>query len=48
MSRPGVEPIKARLLAAAWRKWQQTNEALDEAEPEALEAKSPGRPILSS
>ena len=32
MSRPGVEPLEAALLAAAWRKWQQAAEALDEAE----------------
>jgi hypothetical protein len=32
MSRPGVEPMEAMLLAAAWRKWQQAGDALDEAE----------------
>lgn len=31
-SRPGVEPMEAALLAAAWRRWQQAGEALDEAE----------------
>jgi hypothetical protein len=38
-SRPGVEPMEAALLPAAWRKWQQANEALDEAEePEDFQA----------
>lgn len=31
-ARPGVEPMEQALLAAAWRKWQQASEALDEAE----------------
>ena len=31
-SRPDVEPMEEALLAAAWRKWQQAGEALDEAE----------------
>lgn len=30
--RPGVEPMEEALLAAAWRKWGQAGEALDEAE----------------
>src|SRR2546422_531108 len=38
-SRPGVEPMEAALLPAAWRKWQQADEALDEAEePEDFQA----------
>src|SRR2546426_1113268 len=38
-SRPGVEPMEAALLPAAWRKWQQAGEALDEAEePEDFQA----------
>src|SRR5205823_1508728 len=28
----GVEPMEELLLRAAWRKWQQAGEALDEAE----------------
>jgi hypothetical protein len=32
MSRPGVELMEEMLLRAAWRKWQQAAEALDEAE----------------
>ncbi len=31
-SRSGVEPMEELLLSAAWRKWQQAGEALDEAE----------------
>ncbi len=31
-SRPDVEPMEEALLVAAWRKWQQAGEALDEAE----------------
>jgi len=38
-SRPGVEPMEAAQLPAAWRKWQQAGEALDEAEePEDFQA----------
>jgi hypothetical protein len=38
-SRPGVEPMEAAQLAAAWRKWQQAGGALDEAEePEDFQA----------
>ena len=38
-ARPGVEPMEEALLAAAWRKWQQAAEALDEAEePEDFQA----------
>lgn len=29
---PGVEPLEQALLAAAWRRWEQAAEALDEAE----------------
>jgi len=31
-TRSGVEPMEEALLSAAWRKWQQADEALDEAE----------------
>lgn len=32
LSKPGVEPMEEMLLRAAWRKWEQAGEALDEAE----------------
>ncbi len=38
-SRPDVEPLEELQLAAAWRKWHQASEALDEAEePEDFQA----------
>jgi hypothetical protein len=38
-SKSSVEPIEELLLAAAWRKWHQASEALDEAEePEDFQA----------
>jgi hypothetical protein len=38
---PGVEPMEEALLRAAWRKWEQAGEALDEAE-EAEDCQSVG------